>query len=277
MSSISNNKKIYDSIILLIQENKYKKAEKFLREFFYKNSYENNEYLALQFVKCLRKNLKYEEAKAVAEKFLNCSSRSLFYAELVFINIALENYEEAYKFLLMIKDDKNTSYTGLKIYGQIETFLLREINDPNSDNIFFLDNEENHEGVIKHIKLNHGFYTHREDTTFFYDNIDIDTIFNKLNKRIKEDDTLKYLKSNIVLYYYFRVNEYIGYSSTNNKCNIICVVTHYDKNIVTIYPVNNINSKYLNEFNKNIDNYDSKKLINRKSQIEKFNERYSKN
>lgn len=66
-------------------------------------------------------------------------------------------------------------------------------------------------------------------------------------------------------------------SISSNKCNIICVVTHYDKNIVTIYPVNNINSKYLNEFNKNIDNYDSKKLINRKSQIEKFNERYSKN
>lgn len=177
----------------------------------------------------------------------------------------------------MIKDDKNNYYLDFKNYDQIETFLLREINDPNSDNIFFPDNEECHMGVIKYIKLNHGFSTHRNDTTYFNDNIDIDAIFNKLNNRIKDDDTLKYLKSNIALYYYFRVNEYIGYSSTNNKCNIICVVTHYDKNIVTIYPVNNINSKYLNEFNKNIDNYDSKKLINRKSQIEKFNERYSKN
>lgn len=205
MKDISQKNKIYESIKLLIEEGKYKQAEKYLREYLDENGYEKNEKFALKFVKCLRKNFKYEEAKDVAESFLNSKIKSLFFAELVFINISLKNYVDAYKCLKLNQKYYLKKYGEFKNYNQVEYFLNKKINNPDSDNIFFMDTEENKLGVIKHIKNNHGYKTHRYDTAYFNSDIDIENLFIKLNERIKNDDSLIYVNKNIALYYYFDI------------------------------------------------------------------------
>ncbi len=272
---INFHKKIQE----LLKEQKYVKVEKYLRNYFNKTNNDNkNEYLLLSFVQSLRENEKFEEAIDVAIPMLYSKNRNYFLYELILIYISLNEIEEAYKYFCLLKneDEKIQEKFG-NDFDVIKNFLATKLYtlDPikYEKYHYFKMNPINLDVTIDHIINEHSFENHPIESSYFNSNINIYELVNKINQKLLNDDLKQSIKD-VSKYYYFKLNQNIGISENKKNCNTILVIATWDNDILTMYPVHNIENSKLNLFHEQ-EEENSLTKVKRKSQIEKFNQKYN--
>lgn len=274
---------IHKSIQRLIEDEKYIQAEKYLRKYYY--SLENdrkNEYLALSFVKTLRINRKYEEAIDVALSMIYTKNRNYFLYELLLIYISLNQLEEAYKYYCLIKkEDENVQKKINKDFDIVEYFLFTKLYelDPvkykKYKDIKVKRNNSNIDAVSKHVINEHSFEKHPQGKSYFNADVNIYELLEQIKTKISSNNNnIIYITEDISKKYFFRIKEFIGFSKTGNACNTIEVITTWDNEILTVYPVYNIDNSMINSFYE-IEEETTFTKVKRKSQIEKFNQKYN--
>ena len=270
---INFHKKIQE----LLKEQKYVKVEKYLRNYFNKtNNDTKNEYVLLSFVQSLRENEKFEEAIDVAIPMLYSKNRNYFLYELILIYISLNEIEEAYKYFCLLKneDEKIQEKFG-NDFDVIKNFLATKLYtlDPikYEKYHYFKMNQINLDVTIDHIINEHSFGNHPIESSYFNDDINIYELVNKINQKLLNDNLKQSIKD-ISKYYYFKLNQNIGISENKKNCNTILVIATWDNDILTMYPVHNIENSKLNLFHEQEEV--SLVKVKRKSQIEKFNQKY---
>ena len=267
----------HQSIQKLLNEKKYIQAEKYLSDYFYNEEKNDlNDYLTLSFVKTLRINKKHEEAIQIVLSMLNTDNRNYFLHELVLTYISINNLEEAYKYFLLLKKEDN-NIKLIRRLDIVEYFLTTKLYelDPVKYNIYkdIKQKEFDLKKTADHVINEHSFMKHPKEKSYFYDTVNIYELLEQIKTKIL-DDNLKYSIDDVTKIYYFKMNNFIGISNQGNNCDTILVITTWDNNILTMYPVHNIENSKLNFLNEQKEDISLTK-VKRKSQIEKFNQKYN--
>lgn len=271
---------IHLGIQKLMASGKYENAEKYLKEMMEEKPYlSQNEYLTLDLVKALRKNEKYEESLSLAFEMSHSNNRRYFLSEICLCYLSMDDYENAYKYLKQLVEEEPTyQYKYYREYNLMKMVIAKQLYQLDSDKYAYLQEwcvkATDFKTTINHVMTEHSFKEHTEHKSYFYEDVNIIAILKQIQKRLETDKNLIYIKSFIGKQYYFKENEdFIGISPNNNKCNVISVITNLDDQIITAFPINDIDSKYINPLYE-IEKASLSHPVKIKSRIEKFNEKY---
>lgn len=274
------DRKTYKNIYDLYKKGKYLRAKKYLFEYLekYPQSIEAKSLLS----RILIMLQEYDEA----EKLLNyCiekhSQHIVFLHELLILYMEKEEYEKAYECHKKIDLNKYNKLKKLSTtrLSTINALLCSKLNIPYQEDqkdryIINQYKKYDEEKAIKHIQERHYLNINENLETndyYFYEPEQIREIFEKVTKNI-EEKAQKEPRLDVVDYYYF-YEENIG-KSTSGYTDILKVVTIKNSNkIITMYPVKNGNIDIINELEERKE-YSSGKIKQRKSQIDKFYEKY---
>lgn len=271
--------KFHKKIQELFELEEYNKIEKYLRSYYYNDNIEKkNSYLILCYVKVLRENYKFEESIEIAESMLTTSSYNYFIYELILNYISLNKIEKAYDYYLFLeKNGMNFWKNYEEKYKLIEQFLksklyiLNPIKYSSFEKVQISTYSLNN--AIEHVIHEHSFSKHGNDKSYFFEEINISELINQIKEKIDNDKNLIYNTKDIVRKYFFKMEKNIGYNKKNMLCDIIVVITTWNNEIITLYPVHSFNNAVINYMN--IENEEELPKVKRKSQIEKFKEKYN--
>lgn len=277
--------KAYNDIFKLYLNGKYSVAKRYLFE--YLEIYPDNINAKILLSRVLMALKEYSEAEKLLKYCIKKYQKHyVFVQNLVYLYLELEKYSEAYACYKKIDfdeyrkvNDKNTSeLAALNVYLQIK------LGKQPSDKEGYLGTQYkkySKDLAVEHIKEKHvengknenmvQSTSHEEPTYFFEKNQDIKELLEQIETRIitaKKEPIL-----DIVDIYYFK-SENIG-KYQDRYTDIIKVVTIKNTNqIITMFPIEKRTS--INIINDLIEpeEYRTNKIRTRKTQIEKFNERY---
>lgn len=239
----------------------------------YLSIYPNDVVIRFMRAKSYRKKYMFEESNndllynLSIEK--NAHSIVQLYNNYYFLNM----YKEAMELLPELYENKFMNQLNLKITESVmkrklgyrlketDNYVLRQIN------------EYDKQRALEHINIKHKRYDLQGRTTIFYDNVDVEYLYDSVVENLKNSK-----KANIeeALEIHFFALSNIGISN-NNICNFIkVVVVPNTTNIISLYPVE---TTYDSEFT--VLHCDRDKLIKREkvktiSQKDKFNARYKR-
>lgn len=265
----------------LIEEKKFIKAEMFLKKYIEAN--EEQHYAVISKLgRILVKNGKFEEAIEVLQPLLytNGVYRERAIYTLAYAYADLGNYEKSLEYVqVYMKNPSNNRKDSLvtlkQLKADIEGYLKFEIDRKKLG--LPTDFHYSESAVLEHIINEHSFNNHGEDKSYFSEKIDIYSLFYMIKEELNSRNDLKYIPEVSVRNYCFNY-DLIGYVRDNKMCNVLSVITDSYLNIITMFPTDyEIYNDYINELNKEKKRVEEKqKVIVRKSQIEKFNQRYGR-
>lgn len=127
------------------------------------------------------------------------------------------------------------------------------------------------EKAIESIRTNH-FDSSNIDKGVFYSNIDIEDMYERLDKFIKTTDLMGLMKYGRMVYRFYYPD--CGVTKSGDKANGICVIISLgDREIITIFPSRMVC------FDDVIGYYENKNVVRKKikvrSGLERFNQRYN--
>lgn len=275
--------KFLGGIDKLIEEGKYIKAEKFLKAYIDEN--EGDYYPIIRKLGyVLVVNGKAEEAIEVMQPLLNITDENYYRAiyTLAFAYANLGDYEKSLEYIdLYIKNPHNTSKYKLGTLKNLKTSILHDLEyEKKYGNLeHSIDSRYSETDALNHIQCTHGFDIHEEGKTYFSEEIDIRELFYKMKNKIKSCSNLKYVREKVWIRVYYFYYDSIGYTNNNKIGHVLAVVTTDYLDIITMYPEGNeIDTTNINELSEKrmINEHSYQKVNTRKSQIDKFNQRYGK-
>lgn len=261
----------------LIKLKKYQQAEKYLKEYIRNNTIAYYP-VVRKLGHVLRLNGKQEEAIELLLPIINSTEKLKVYYELAYDYADLGQYEESLNYIdLLLQSVKNCNEDFVSKIKVLELYIKSTIGNEEIDgsitNTLLFDYSK--EKAIEHIIESHG-YNATEKAGHFYENIDITDLYEKIQQEINNREDLIYIKLHLRREYHFHYKS-IGRDYNDKQSEILTVITNDDMNIVTMYPnlCNlDVEINYL-EF-LSTPEFKSKKIRKRKSQIEKFNQKYGK-
>ena len=281
----NKKKKIYDDAIYntiydLYLKGKYNVAKRYLFEYLEKYPWNINAKILLS--KVLMALKEYSEAEKLLKYCIDKYPKHyVFIQNLVYLYMELEEYEKAYDWYKKLDfeeyrkiNDKNTSeLAALHVFLQIKLGQCKEYSEESAIN-HILERHVEKEGKQPNVwtkELENGI-TLEEYIYLFEKHQDIKELIEKISKRIETAE--KEPTIDIVDSYYFKY-ENIG-KSQNTYTDILKVVTIKNTNkIITMFPCEKTeNIKIINELEEKKE-YRTNKVRTRKSQIDKFKERYN--
>lgn len=192
---------------------------------------------------------------------------------MIYLEIKIGHLKQAQKFLEQLLKLDNIYTTDER---KISFYLNYKLNPKSIEKIdkrlLKYDEKQivnyNEEKAKKHIKIHKYKIKDKKDHTTFYKKINTDEIFEIAKEKIKDIDPIT---STITDRYVIELNYFVS-TINNQRTNKIMVVTEVNtKNIMTLYPVPIfLESKSKSEKENEYTGYQR----TRKSQIEKFNEKY---
>lgn len=273
-------RRLLDSIDKLINDRKCVTAEKYLREYIDKNG--DTDYpVVRKLAWVLTMNGKYGEAIDILQRLLERKDdfRASAAHNLAYIYSLFGEYEKSLEYINMCLDYpiKSNQFRQDSIYlkKRIEILIKLENNEEYNGNIFRYNNDED---AIKHIIDRHGVENDFDDSTNFDKKVNIESLFYRIKDEISTRLDLKYIEGLDSKYYHFLYPS-VGYFN-GKVVNILRVVVALNNQIVTMYPaLMEIGVDFINSFKiEEIEQPDTQipKVKVRKSQIDKFNQRYGK-
>lgn len=191
---------------------------------------------------------------------------------LVELEIKRENYQKAYDYLLSLNGQEDSKLRRQTIFYlknklNLLTEKEKEYHALKYDEKQFLNYDKNK--ALYHIKM-HQKESEDPKRTLFFEEINIEEIYEIAEEKIKDKAPIK---STLTETYIVELEKEVGILQ-KKPTNKIYVITEVNtKNIITIYPV----PSYYNSKNKEEDKNEYKgRQRTRMSQIEKFNQKYSR-
>lgn len=286
-SKLKKIAKTTDSIIAINQLAALaeKEGDKETAIFYYEEGIkimENNVYSYNGLARIAKSEERYDDAEMYYKKIIEIAK---YYKEpqrqkrleigitgLVELEIKRENYQKAYDYLLSLKGKEDSNLRRQTIFYLKNKLNLLTEKEKNYhglkyDERQFLKYDKN--AAIEHIKT-HQKNRNNPKRTLFFEEISIDEIYELAKNEIENK---KPIKSTLADTYIIELEKDVGI--INKKLtNKIYVITEVNtKNIITMYPV----PTYYNSKNKEVNKNEYKgRQRTRLSQIEKFNQKYSK-
>lgn len=262
----------------VIEENNLKKGRQFLLE--YMNMYPSDEWAKIEYITLLRKEGNLEEAEQYINSLKNFKEIDFLMAQKYFVALAKGEYQKAYDLLPVIE---KSMAEGKLTYDEIylaKLFLEKQLGlfDASKKlevNGYLLSQiaDYSKEQALTHIYEHHSEDAEKENTSLFDSEIDINELFDQVQKRLQDESIIKFNDYNVSSEYVF---EYpLSYEGCKYKYFKVAVIRD-TTNIITMYPlcsssrIDKVNS--LNPIKKESA---SRQKVKRLSRIEKFNQKYS--
>lgn len=259
----------------LINDRKYNKAEKFLKEYI--DNSEITPYPVLRkYGHVLRRLGRQEEAIEILTSLLDTSVHDKALFELAFCYAEICDYEKSLEYIEKIsyedfKSDTIRKFLILKQYVNMQ--LGNEIDEDNEINSC-LSITYDEEKALEHIIKHHSFESHDPKKTYFSEDINVKELFYKMQFIIKSKRDLKIIKKRICNCMHFYYNK-IGYTIEGKTINSLTIITNNDLQIISMFPEEVYDYQNINNIEENKEIEQAKqKIITRMSQIDKFNQKY---
>lgn len=215
------------------------------------------------------------EKEKAAEKNKNIKNFKIGYRGLLYTEIKRGDYEKSYYYLSLLANCENTAYQEIRrenVYLKEKLGLL-SLEEKNSKNLIYHERQiinYDRNLTIQHIKEHKNYRLNKQIHSVFCKNVDICELLDIAFDRIKDLDPVECtLNDNYVIEFDSDIGIINGVLT--NKLLVVTQSNNY--NIITLYPV----ASYFESFNANKKNdYTGHQKV-RKSQIEKFNEKYNSN
>lgn len=267
----------------IIEEHNLKKGRKFLLE--YMNMYPTDEWAKIEYITLLRKEGNLEEAEQYIDSLKNFKAISFLDTEKYFIAFAKGDYQKAYELLPKIErkiiEEDDFVYDGFTLN---KIFLEKKMGTFDTSKKLEIDGylisqvaNYNKERALAHIYKHKCKNKNKEKHLLFEEEINIDELFNQIQKRLNDKTIIQDMDSSITQKYIF---EYpISYKDDCNYKYLKVVVIRDTTDIVTMFPLITKNKiepvNPLNPINPIKEESTSRQKVKRLSRIEKFNQKYS--
>lgn len=232
------------------------------------------EFGMLEYARILNKQGNYEDAKSYFELLLYTKNRKFALVELILLEFRLKNYLNCLTYLRQLHDEDLDFYNKEEFYN-VQIYCSKELGVPidvdldqlSYKSMMMINYEE--EVALNHIMLHtvdgykeknkiKNFDVNKSDEYFFAKSIDVEQLFNDTRMILDSDEKFKY-SNNIINYgYIIKIFSYpsIG-DNTRGRLNYLKVVTILGtNNIITMLPIESVDSDYLLEDNEVYDYFE---------------------
>jgi len=267
----------FKRIVKFVEENMFDKA---LAEYqLYFENYPNDCCARVYYSELLIRIGRFNEAERVlSDVATNSNIRKLALEDTLLMNVKLlasqEKYEEAYSILINnreVFDNRNWTIRGVELFLLSRLGLLTE--EQKKQNLYLLSQIVNYseESCLDHISK-HLSFEGNDNVCIFNEDISLEKLYYQVREMLPLDDKIySSIIDNVYIFKYENCGRVDGKVVDYFK---VATLQH-SNDIITMYPYKNTERIVHKDLTPTIDYSYTK--VKRMSQIDKFNQRYSKN